>query len=297
MTRKAAALMGALTADAAGLGLHWIYDTGRISQVTNGKSPAFTPINPANYEGVPAYFAHANRRDGQLSQYGETLALAMASIKAQGGFDVAAYQQAYAAHFGPGGTYIGYIDRPTKGTLNNIAAEILTPSGVDDDQHPAIATLPVIVASHGNNPATIKAAIEVTNVNEAAQHYGNLLATTLASVIEGTDLQTALATAAASEPLLQNALDTKTDPIAYGETTGRACHLHQGMPLSWCILTQTNSYKDAVELNISAGGDSAGRALIIGSLAGAAYGLDAIPTAWHSKLENAETLKATAQLP
>jgi ADP-ribosylglycohydrolase len=67
------------------------------------------------------------------------------------------------------------------------------------------------------------------------------------------------------------------------------------MPLSWCILAQTNSYKEAVEHNISAGGDSAGRSLIIGSLAGAAYGLDAIPAAWSSKLDNAETLRALAK--
>jgi len=69
---NAAALMGALVADAATLGTHWIYDPARIASIS-GNSPVFVPINAQNYDGVPAYFAHATRKDGDQSQYGEVL--------------------------------------------------------------------------------------------------------------------------------------------------------------------------------------------------------------------------------
>jgi hypothetical protein len=295
MSRQASALMGALVADAAGLGLHWIYDVDRIAEITKDRSPAFTPIDAKNYDGVPAYFAHAARRDGQLSQYGETLALAMRSIHDNDGFDVAAYQTAYTNHFGPGGSYIGYIDRPTRGTLANIANEQTDPSGVDDDQHPAIATLPAIVAKYGRDKTQITSAMEVTNVNEAARHYGRLFASTLTTVTSGFSLTDALEAAAKSEPLLQSALNSQEDSIAYGETTGRACHLHQGMPLSWHILANTKNYTEAVETNIKAGGDSAGRALIIGALSGASYGLIDIPQIWLENTENARALMDLAE--
>ena len=283
---EAGALMGALVADAATLGLHWIYDPARIADV-GGDSPAFTPIDPANFEGVPAYFAHAARSDGDLSQYGEVLALTIRHLQNNGAFDVARFQDAYAAHFGAGGSYQGYIDRPTRGTLENLSQDKRAPSGVDDDQHPALATLPAIIATMRNDSdfhQHIKAAVHVTNVNTAADHYTGIFADLLADVLSGTELNTALTAAASKEPLLQTALDTdETDSTAYGQITGRACHLHEGMPLSFHILSRTNSYQSAVEANILAGGDNCGRALIVGSLAGAAYGVSAIPLEWLLK--------------
>lgn len=280
---NAATLMGALIADAATLGLHWLYDPKRIADVA-GNSPAFTPINAANFEGVPAYFAHATRTDGDLSQYGEVLALAIRSVADNDGFDATAYQDAFVAHFGAGGAYCGYIDRPTRGTLENIAADQRSPSGTDDDQHPAIATLPAIVAHYreaSDFHARVKDAVHVTNVNDAADHYTIIFADLLADVMSGTPLQDALKTAAQQEPLLQTALDTsEADSTAYGETTGRACHLHQGMPLAFHILSRTSGYKEAIDANILAGGDNCGRSIMIGSLAGAAYGMTDIPLEW-----------------
>ncbi|MEP5155215.1 ADP-ribosylglycohydrolase family protein [Planktotalea sp.] len=286
-----AALMGALVADAATLGLHWIYDPDRIAKVA-GNAPAFTPIDPANFEGVPAYFAHAQRRDGDLSQYGEVLLLAMRSMDEQGAFDVTAYQDAYSAFFGAGGPYNGYIDRPTRGALANIAADIRAPSGTDDDQHPAIATLPAIVAHyHGNEalPAMIQTAMQVTNVNAVADHYAAIFADLLLDVLAGTPLKTALNSAAQREPLLHAALTTsETNSTAYGQITERACHLPQGMPLSFHILNNTDSFQAAIDANILAGGDNCGRAIIIGSLAGAAYGLENIPLEWLLSMNAAQ---------
>jgi hypothetical protein len=292
-----ASLIGALVADAAALGLHWLYDVERIASVTGIGSAAFMPINQSNYAGTKGYFAHAKRRDGQLSQYGETLRLAMESTKRHGRFIQSEYQTDFYGHFGPGGDYIGYIDRPTLGTLINIANDQRMPSGVDDDQHPAISTLPAVVAQHGNDLDIINHAIKVTNVNSDATRYAHLFATTLSHVTEQTEpLEQALVTAAKSSSVLREALATKEiDSIRYGEKTSRACHLKQGMPLSWHILKHTNTFEDAIETNIKAGGDSCGRAIIIGSLAGAAYGIDAIPDEWMDAMEDSDALLALAE--
>ena len=295
---NAAALMGALVADAATMGLHWIYDPARIVEV-GGDGPAFTPPDAANFEGVPAYFAHGARASGDLSQYGEVLALAMKSIEDAGVFDAANYQDAYVAHFGPGGPYVGYIDRPTRGTLANISADQRAPSGVDDDQLPALAALPAIIAQSCGGAdfhAQIKTALSVTHVNEAATHYALILADLLADVLSGTGLDAALKTAAKREPLLQSALDAlEADSTAYGEITGRACHLYQGMPLAFHILTRTDNFSDAINANIRAGGDNCGRSIIIGSLAGAAYGVQDIPLDWLLQTSNAATYWSLGQ--
>ena len=204
---NSAALLGALVADAASMGLHWLYDPARIAKVAQTQGTvAFCPNDPAHFDGAKGYYAHSLRRDGQFTQYGEAAYLAAQTIATHGRFDLALHQAAFAAHFGAGGTYQGYIDRPTKGTLANIANDQLSPSGIDDDQHPALATLPAMVASGQTN---ISDAMEVTNVNAVAAEYVALLSASLQSCIDGADLIGVLETAAKGNPLLQAALETR----------------------------------------------------------------------------------------
>jgi ADP-ribosylglycohydrolase len=279
----AACLMGALVADAAALGLHWIYDPERIASVADAHGrAAFMPLNPAHFDGVRSYYVHGQRSPGALTQYGEVLHLAIQSLIASNGhLDESAYQQAYAAHFGPGGRYTGYIDRPTRGTLANLATGQTDPSGVDDDQHPAIATLPAIVVARLGKPdlsTSVAQAIRVTNVNDTALDYGMAFAALLSLVLGGQPVQAALqaiATGATGDlgARLTAALTNRESSTVFGAVTGRACHLPMGLPLAFHILATSGSFAEANEANIRAGGDSAGRAIIIGSVMGAANGI------------------------
>jgi len=292
-----AALLGALVADAASMGLHWLYDTDRIAQVVKDTGhAAFCPNKAAHFDGAKGYYAHANRRDGQFTQYGEVTYLAARIIDQNGKFDVAAYQTAFAAHFGAGGPYAGYIDRPTRGTIENITAGNLAPSGIDDDQHPAIATLPALIAAGQTN---LQEAMQVTNVNAVASDYGTRFAQLLNDCLANRPLGEALANAAQGNDLLLAALAAKdTNAVAYGDVTQRACHLPQGMPLAFYILANSTSFADAVEANILAGGDSAGRALIIGSVMGATQGIatqNGIPLEWVLKLDQAAQVWSTVK--
>ncbi|AEV39814.1 ADP-ribosylation/Crystallin J1 (plasmid) [Pseudovibrio sp. FO-BEG1] len=298
---KAHSLLGAFVADAASLGLHWLYDVERIHHVTQEQhdSAAFVPLTPSYFEGVPAYFAHANRQDGQFTQYGENLHLALQHLLAHDKhLKMEEFQQAFAAHFGAGGTYNGYIDRPTRGTLENIASEKLTPSGVDDDQLPALSKIPAVLFAYDQSDQMqdqVEAIIRSTNDNEESVAYGFVFADLLDRVVNGEELQDALAAATdSSHPDIQGKLKaaleaTETDSVSYGETTGRACHLEMGVPLSFHILKNTASYREAIETNILAGGDSAGRSILIGTVLGAIHGLDAdkgIPLSWILKVQN-----------
>ena len=280
-------ILGALVADAAARGLHWLYDPARIAQIADEHgSAAFVPVDPDNYAGAKGVAVHARGTDGEQTQYGHALVLATRQMCSDGAFDVAAYQKAYAAHFGAGGAYTGYIDRPTRGTLANLAAEVSDPSGIEDDQHPALATLPAVVHAHYAQPDfedVVMNAIRVTNVHEDADFYGLLVARLMRDVATGTPLASALKTHATNDLLRAALTSDEPDSVAYGEITSRACHLPQGVPLSYHILSRADSYRDAVERNIRAGGDSAGRALIVGSLAAAAYGVsgaNGIPLQW-----------------
>ena len=298
MDKSAAAVFGALVADAAALGLHWLYDVSRLAEVAERHgSAAFVPVDAAYFDGAEGYFAHGARRDGQPTQYGAALRLVMATILRQGvPLDITAYQADYAGFFGTGGDWRGYIDRPTKGTLENLAKNQTDPSGVDDDQLPALATLPAVIVVHGGRgdlAQRVQAAQRVTNVNPEAVRYGKVFTDLLMQVLNEIPLPQALRSAAGTDAPLLAALDSdQPDSVVFGETTGRACHLSMGMPLAFHILVRSTDFSDAVERNIRAGGDSAGRAIVIGAVMGAVRGAQDIPLDWVLALEDGRSIWA-----
>ncbi len=118
--RARSAVLGALIADAASLGTHWIYDVARVREV-GGATPEFLEPRLENYRNTQAYFAHAGKRSGDLTHYGEQLMVALRAHARSGGpFDAVAFEKEFVAAFGPGGTWIGYIDFATRETLYNI---------------------------------------------------------------------------------------------------------------------------------------------------------------------------------
>lgn len=292
-TPKSAMLMGALVADAASLGLHWLYDPDRIASIAAQRGTAtFAPVDAAFFDGVPGYFAHADRHAGMLTQYGEALYVAMrCMIASDGAFDDSAQRAAFAAYFGPGGAYTGYIDRPTRGALDKIALDQV-PSGIDDDQNPALTRLPAIVAVYHDAPdltARADAAMQITNVNAVAAAYNAVFADLLCRVLNGAPIAEALVAAADVatgdvQAALRDALTTpETDSTAYAGRVGRACHLPTAGPVMFHVLRHASSYANAVERNILAGGDSAGRSLMIGAAMAADHGIatsKGIPLDW-----------------
>ena len=304
-------LLGALVADGASLGVHWIYDPARISEIAKrqGGPTAFTPVDAANYENTKGYFAHSKREAGALTQYGECMYLAIQSMNQNGGrFEQGAYQSAFAARFGAGGSYQGYIDRPTRGTLENIASE-KSPTGIDDDQLPALTRLAPIFAryhSDANLSSLVSAAMEITNVNDVAQEYTDVFVDLLGRVFGGEELRAALKGSADAAPAplrasLKDALET-SEPSStdYAEKTGRACHLPMAGPLIFHILNRSDSFMDAIERNNLAGGDNAGRSLMLGAIMGMLHGIDGdrgIPLNWILSLRtNAEIWAACQEL-
>ena len=303
MTQNSDVLLGALIADAACLGLHWIYDPDKIAAIAarQGRQCAFTPVEAKNYAGAKT-FAHRTRHAGMFTQIGEVLRLTIQCMNAQGGtFDVSAYKTAFAAHFGPGGAYQGFIDRPTRGALENIAAE-RAPTGIDDFQTPALTRLPaILVAYQGqeNLSEMIATSMEVTNVNDVAAAYNAAFADVLARVMQKEPLDEALSAAATSaddaikedlSAALAAPQENSTEFAGLTGTMGRACSLTSAGPVMFHILKHSSSYQEAIERNVLAGGDNAGRSILIGAVMAAVHGVattTGVPLSWVLQLDDA----------
>lgn len=359
-------ILGALVADAAAVGLHWIYDQSRIREVAP-LAPEFVAPDPKHYHGVPAYFAHAARHTGEQSQYGEqTIVMLRALAETEGRYDAVTYANAFRAHFGYGGGYVGYIDHATRDTLDNArryeddarriafalpfdgedhvriallgkALPLLTPSrrndfeatvhqdyhaedvrtyamrmfdaltalpparGAQDLQLPAISKLPGLVAvltarassTDADIHASAASAVRVTNDHPTAAVYGDICAHIMQAALRDGSVAAVRAAALERAPgdaraLLQEALKLADQtPEVATQHFGLACDLPFGVPSALHNIATAATFADAVRANIYAGGDSCGRAMLVGAVMGAVHGLGGetgIPPEWAAQL-------------
>ena len=298
---RAGVVLGALVADAAAMGLHWLYDPERIASIADQREPVFLAAERRHFDDTKGYFAHEGKRSGELSQYGATLTLAMESLIAgEGETDIADFQRRYVAFFGPGGAWKGYIDRPTRGTLANLGTEITetTPeiSGIDDDQMPAFSTVPAMVAAGPEAPTLerdVARMVRATNDNPVAIEGALIVARVARAALRCQDLAAALAAEAERagdllQPVLCEALAAKDrSSVDIAGDFGRACHVQQGLPVVFHIADRAESYESAIRANVLAGGDSCGRSMALGAVLGARFGFGGergIPLPWLTRL-------------
>ncbi len=280
---NSAAILGALIADSAGLGLHWLYDPARIAEIEKTDGLVYLKPDAVHYAGTRGYFAHEGKTPGDSSAYGEVCLLMLKHLAKHGKFDRIRYQAEYRAYFGPGGEFTGYIDSPTRLTLKKLLplepGDFPAQSGADDDQHPCLAALPALVATHAGTLEELMDRVEevvrVTNNNELAVAAAQCSAAVLFRILHDLPLAQALADALPLsgkilKPLLQQALALPaSDSVAASEHFGRACHVAEGLPVIFHIAQHATDYRHAIESNIRAGGDSCGRSIMLGAIVAA----------------------------
>lgn len=309
-SRQKDSALGVLVADAAALGLHWLYDLERMHEVVGNGEPTFFTPNAKHYEGKVGYFAHSGKQAGEQSHYGESYLLNLSHLNEQGAFDTRVFQQDFISVFGAGGSFNGYIDSPTKTTLLHLqdidfsSEEDLDakPSGADDHQVPALTPVSALCAScpvDAVSDAVIERAIRVTNNNELAVNCGLYYSTVLQAALSGQSIADSFAGAAAHVPdtikdKMNDALNMPaTDLDSAATLFGQVCGLEETIPLSAYILSNSTSYQQAIEVNILAGGDSCGRAMMLGAIAGAVYGIgseNGIPYQWLLSLKRQQDI-------
>lgn len=168
------ALLGVFLADAAALGLHWLYDEQRLRSLAQEKEILFRDPDQAVYKDAFGYFAHGKKKSGALSHYGTNHQLMIRHlINNKGQFNIKTFQKEFRDYYGPGGDYVGFIDNPTRITLENLAqydyqlveqAKALS-KGLSEDVAKVVIqkVLPYLKKFRGEELVTpVKNAIEIT---------------------------------------------------------------------------------------------------------------------------------------
>lgn len=321
--KQSAMILGGFVADSASLGLHWLYDMERIAEVS-GMTPEFMEPKSEYYEGTKGVFVHHGKTIGDLSHYGEMAFIMLKTLsdtRNMADFRVADYMAHFKDSFGPGGTWVGYVDKPICETLrhyDNYLADTayrtdtgrdMPACGANDMQMPAVSRLFVLMGVLGvrasEMTAKVERCIKLTNNNEWALAWGRAVSALQMASLLSDDVDVILQSAVNASPrdlhatILESSRLTSSNITQIANDFGNACLLSQGIPVCLHILRHATSFESAVRMNILAGGDTCGRAMVIGALAGALFGVggtNGIPLPWISKIHrNSEIMALTEQ--
>ena len=288
----AAAVWGALTADALALGAHWIYDTAQIDAQI-GRVDCLMPPLPDSF--------HKSKKKGEFTHYGDQVMVLLASVAESGGFRLASFAAAWQALFEG---YEGYFDHATKDTLKNFRiGKSPRDAGSGSSDLSGAARIAPLVCCYNDLQALVESARSQTamthNVPDVVDS-AEFFARTLVEVLAGRPPLEALETVRREHfdrPPFDGWVDAGLKSA--GEPTrsairrfGQMCDVGAGFPgVVHLIASYNASFEDVLIANVMAGGDSAARGLLVGAILGASTGLDGIPVQWREALVQRDRIR------
>lgn len=308
--RSLGCILGTLVSDAAALPLHWIYNYEKLDGIIKGlESYAFLPESHCPFYDIPT---------GNNSCYADEGFALLKSISDSKSFNVDSYKNTLEIVFGEKSKYKYGTKRkqpfPVHFAWANasilyflkafLAGEEKT--GDDDSQGDAfskIAPIVVILAGKPELIEMIEILTRITQDDDVAVNYAIAAALILENyILNGpSDDNWDNIFAQLNEEVVENIKKVLAmKDVDHREAVsqfGWQCNLPGSfMGSLHCIISRKNmNFKDLVLRNIQAAGDCCSRGCLVGSCAGAIFGIDGIPEDWISKTFNASDALSMAK--
>jgi len=297
--RVRGAVWGQFVGDAFCLGSHWIYDLSELDRRFPG--------GPEGFEAPAEGHYHAGKKPGELTHYGDGALLLLRSLVQCGRFDEVDFGSRFVALV-ESPDYTGYRDHAARDTLANARAFWQAhpgegygyQDGADDDQLATASRLAPVAARHFRGVgylSLVESATRVCQNNERAVAYNKAHGLILRELFTGNGLESAFRLAArmvtecgphGAEVAGNIAAALEAVELSVKDATlkfGQSCPLASSFPAAiHCSLRHEHDFAGAIRATAAAGGDSAGRAAMIGAWLGAFLGIGAIPTEWREQL-------------
>jgi ADP-ribosylglycohydrolase len=286
--RYAGLLYGALAADALSLAAHWVYDQDALAEQWGEVADFQTPAG----DGY-----HAGKELGAQTHYGDQALVLMESLECCGGnFVMDDFARRWRRFWEESEAY---HDHATKDTLLHLQEGLgLTRAGSGSTElGGACRIAPLLVALRNEDEPVILAAARaqtaLTHATPLVIDAAELIARTVFILMRGVSIPTALGMAVAfpyrmlrPERYLKQAEEARDLPTREAvKKIGQACDLEKALPSVFAILLRHGQELDTALIeNVMAGGDSAARGMVLGTLLGAAHGRRAIPERWMVSL-------------
>lgn len=287
-----AAVLASLAGDAHALGAHWIYDTQRIEDAFGRVESLVAP---------PDSSFHAGREAGEFTHYGDQTLVLLESVARRGGFHLDDFWNRWQELFA---SYDGYIDQATRATLRN-ARDGSGPeeAGSFSDDLAGGARMAPLLLCYADDPEALEEAASaqtrMTHNNPVVVRGALFFARTALAVLEGASPTTAMETVAPAfedSPIPQwvraGIESRRTDTRETIRRFGQSCHTEQALPSIVHVVSRyEHDLREGLIQSVMAGGDSAGRNLIVGMVLGAHLGEEAIPPDWLAGMKQIEAVR------
>jgi ADP-ribosylglycohydrolase len=292
-------VLASFAADSLALGVHWIYDAEKIKQ-DFGRVDALRKPLPNSY--------HPTKEKGEFTHYGDQTFVLLESIAAKRGFDLSDFSTRWRDLFK---TYRGYFDQATKMTLQNLAQgrAIEEAGSSSTDLSGAARIAPLVFLYHKDSETLVKAAraqTQMTHNNPLVIDSAEFFARVCRKVLDGSSPAKAMTEVGAQRfkglPLFawvkEGIESAGEDSVSTIARFGQSCHTDEAFPgVVHLIAKYEKDLKEALVQAVMAGGDSAGRGLMVGMVLGAHLGDRGLPQEWVSGLERgAPILKLLEQI-
>ena len=280
-------VLASFAADSLALGVHWIYDAEKIKKDFGRVDGLRKPL-PGSY--------HPTKEKGEFTHYGDQTFVLLESIAAKKGFDLSDFSTRWSDLFK---SYRGYVDQATKMTLQNLArGAAIEEAGSSSSDLSGAARIAPLVYRYDRDPETLvkaaRAQTQMTHNNPLVIDSAEFFARVCCRVLAGAAPLQALTEVAAQRfdghPLsawMQDGIDSAgNDPVSTIVRFGQSCHTDEAFPgVVHLIATYEKDLKEALVQAVMAGGDSAGRGLLVGMVLGAHRGDKDLPKEWVSGLQ------------
>ena len=282
-----AMVLASLAADSLALGVHWIYNTNVIDKKFGRVETYLKPERPTY---------HPTKARGEFTHYGDQTMILLESVSKCDGFDLNDFAQRWQNFFK---NYDGYFDGATKATLENIkSGKLPTEAGSSSDDLAGAARIAPLVNVYRDDPeklvASAAAQTAFTHNNFQVIKSAEFFSIVARLILEGTSPMASIERAQKekfkadpfSEWIEMGLQSVDQDTRQSIKNFGQMCETAAAFPgVIHLIAKYENDLKQALVENVMAGGDSAGRGLIVGMLLGAHLGMEAIPQNWLTDMK------------
>ena len=283
-----AMVLASFAADALSLGVHWIYNTNVIDKKWGRVEDYIKPERPTY---------HPTKDIGELTHYGDQTLVLLESLAVSPGFELNRFADRWQEFFKG---YEGYFDGATKATIENFAAgKGPANAGSDSDDLAGAARIAPLAFCYRTDLkkfiAAVRAQTALTHNNrtviESAEFFGWVVWHVLDGKAPTAAIKQVLGDSFDREPYKKWVTDglnsVEEDTRQAMLNFGQMCEIEAAFPcLVHLIARYENNLKEGLIENAMAGGDSAGRGLIVGMILGAHLGQDAIPHKWLNELKS-----------
>jgi ADP-ribosylglycohydrolase len=280
-------VLASFVADSLALAVHWIYDTARIEKEFGRVDALLKPASDS---------FHSTKERGEFTHYGDQTFVLLESLAAKRGFDLDDFATRWRRLFEG---YDGYYDQATKATLQNFSLHKgpLDAGSPSNDLSGASRVAPLVFRYQDDLDTLVETARDQTRMthnNPDVIDGAEFFARVSWLVLRGTSPIAALE-AVSSERFhksslwhwVRDGIESKAaESVSAIARFGQSCHVDDAFAgVVHLIAKYENNLEEALVQGVMAGGDSAGRGMVVGMVLGAYMGEKGLPRQWVSGLQ------------